>query len=115
MYAPNLKLVATGYAGGNGGKNPEGINNPEMQFTHDIGPICQGEYELQEPLAMSKLGPYTIPLKPKVDNKMEGRGGFYIHGDTTPSGNASHGCIIMPRNIREQMWKSGDHCLIVER
>jgi hypothetical protein len=57
----------------------------------------------------SHLGPFAIPLIPDDGNIMKGRGHFYIHGDTTPSGNASKGCIIQSSAVRHEMWWSTDH------
>lgn len=115
LFGPDAKLVATGYAGGNCGKNPEGINNPDMQNCKSIGPLPVGIYTLGTPVPQSHLGPFAIPLLPKPGNLMFGRSSFFMHGDTTPSGNASEGCIIMGRAIREQVWASPDHTLRVVR
>ncbi len=109
MFDPAGNFVSRGYAGGNEGKNPEGINNPAMQCVKNIGPLPVGFYTFGAPVLKSHLGPFAIPLIPDTTNKMCGRGDFYCHGDTTPSGNASEGCIIMPRAIRNAMWASPDH------
>ena len=106
--------VATGYAGGNFGKNPEGKNNHEMQGVKKIGPIPVGVYTMGTPALESHLGPFAIPLVPDSGNEMFGRSGFFMHGDTTPSGNASEGCIIMPKAVRQSCWASGDHKLEVQ-
>ena len=105
--------VATGYAGGNCGANPEGVNNPDLQNARKIGPLPRGAYTFGIPLMNSHLGPFAIPLNPNPANEMEGRSAFYMHGDTTPSGNASEGCIIMPRATRQACWNSKDHTLTV--
>ena len=112
MIDPAGSLVATGYAGGNGGKNPEGVNNPEMQNIKCVGPLPQGIYTMKDPIVTgSHLGPFAIPLFPDPKNTMFGRGSFYIHGDRSgpPPRRASEGCIIMPNAIRKAMWKSTDH------
>ena len=113
MFDPTGVLVYTGYAGGNCGKNPEGKNNPLMQDVKSIGPLPKGEYGLGEVVLTSHLGPYAIPLIPSPENQMFGRGGFFIHGDTTPSGNASEGCIIMPKIIRLRIYGSDDRLVEV--
>lgn len=113
MYDPTGKHVWTGYAGGNEGKNPEGVNNPDMQDVRCVGPLPEGKYSFGTPVPQSHLGPFAIPLIPDPSNDMLGRSDFYCHGDTTPSGNASEGCIIMPRAIRNAMWASPDHQLQV--
>ena len=112
---PSGKLLAiTGYSGGNCGKNPEGKNNPDMQGVKGIGPLPRGIYTMQTPVDHTHLGPFAIPLLPDASNDMLGRGGFYIHGDTVPSGNASEGCIIVPRWVRNAMWASGEQLQVVE-
>jgi len=105
--------VATGYAGGNCGANPEGKNNCAMQSVRKVGPIPRGTYKFLTPVLESHLGPFAIPLLPDPGNIMLGRSGFFMHGDTTPSGNASEGCIIMPKAIRQACWASEDHKLEV--
>jgi hypothetical protein len=43
-----------------------------------------------------------------------GRGEFRIHGDSIAHpGTASHGCIILPRAVRDAIWRSGDRALEV--
>lgn len=113
LYDPSGKLVATGYAGGNCGKNPEGKNNPDMQGVKSVGPLPVGMYTRGEVLMSSHLGPFAIPLLPNSGNNMLGRGGFYVHGDTTPSGNASEGCIIVPRAVREAFYISTEPLEVV--
>jgi len=113
LFNPLGVKVAKGYAGGNCGKNPEGVNNCEMQGTRQIGPLPVGLYKFLSPVLQSHLGPFAIPLLPDPGNVMLGRSGFFMHGDTTPGGNASQGCIIMPRAIRQMCWDSEDHMLEV--
>jgi hypothetical protein len=113
MTDPGGTAIERGYAGGNEGKNPEGKNNPAYQYTPDIGPLPVGLYTMGTPVLQSHLGPFAIPLQPDPSNDMQGRGDFFVHGDTTPSGNASEGCIIMSRGTRTQMYTSTDHQIIV--
>ena len=109
LYAPDGELMATGYAGGNCGENPEGINNPSLQNIRSVGPLPQGLYTHVEAVEGSKLGPFAIPLIPEPDNEMFGRGGFYMHGDNFKGNrSASEGCIIMPRAIRLSFYNSDD-------
>lgn len=112
---PDGAFVAAGYAGGNCGKNPEGRNNPDMQSVKDVGPLPCGKYFIGEPKDHPKLGPLAIPLTPDPSNEMFGRNAFYMHGDLIdgPAGSASDGCIVLPRNVREYIWTSADHELIV--
>lgn len=108
LYRSDGTHAATGYAGGNEGDNPEGVNNHAMQGIKSVGPLPVGRYTFGEVIMQSHLGPFAIPLIPDRDNVMLGRGGFFCHGDTTPSGNASQGCIIMPRAVRNEMYASDD-------
>ncbi len=104
------KHVATGYSGAGHGKN-----NPDMQEVHNLGPIPQGDWTIVgPPVNTADHGPYVLTLKPAADTPTFGRSGFLMHGDSKESpGSASHGCVILPRSIREQVWKSGDHDLEV--
>jgi hypothetical protein len=101
------------YAGGNEGKNIEGVNNVAMQDQPNIGPLPQGKYAMvQIVLQHPRLGPYVILLSPDAANEMYNRGDFRIHGDRTDPSlvhAASEGCIIAPRFVREKMWTSTDH------
>lgn len=102
-------VVARGYAG-----RGEGKNNPAMQSVSNTGPLCRGKYTIGRPYDSAKVGPYALPLTPDPENKMFGRSAFRIHGDSkSDPGNASHGCMIFPRDIRERVWDSDDHRLEV--
>lgn len=114
LMDPSGAIAATGYAGGNCGKNPEGKNNPAMQDCKAIGPLPVGRYTLSTPQLQSHLGPFAIPLIPAPGNEMFGRSGFFVHGDSIEHpGAASEGCIIVPRTVRGAMWESNDHSLEV--
>ena len=89
-------LLGKGYSG-----RAEGRDNPDMQATRSIGPIPCGKYRIGPVWDTPNLGPVSIPLAP-VDHNALGRSGFYIHGDNK-SHDASHGCIILPRNVRAQI------------
>jgi len=107
---PLDNFVENGYAGGNCGKNPEGVNNPAMCGVKDIGPLPCGTYTMGTPIEHSHLGPFAIPLTPSPDNDMMDRGGFYCHGDVAGKFRcASEGCIILSRDTRNAMWVSADH------
>lgn len=108
LLDPNGTLVEIGYAGGNLGRNPEGINAPLYQYTPLIGPLPVGLYTMGTAVEGTHLGPLAIPLTPDPANDMRGRSGFFCHGDTTPSGRASEGCIIMSRKTREMLCNSQD-------
>jgi hypothetical protein len=105
----NGHVVATGYSGFG-----EGKNNPTEETIRNVGPIPEGFYDIQSPVDAPLHGPYTLQLLPDVENVMYGRSGFLIHGDSKERpGQASEGCIILPRFARERIWESGDHRLRV--
>lgn len=97
--------VARGYSGIDAGRN-----NPDMQALRNLGPIPQGEWTIFGPPVNTRdHGPYVLRLEPKAQTNTFGRSGFLMHGDSIESpGCASHGCVIMPRVVREQVWSSGD-------
>jgi len=102
--------VAGGYSGFDNGKN-----NPDMQAVPDVGPIPQGEWTIVgPPVNTAGHGPYVLRLEPAHGTNTFGRSGFLMHGDSIEApGCASHGCVIMPRAVREQVWNSGDRELQV--
>lgn len=102
LWNPDGDRVATGYAGAGAGKN-----NPAMQHVMMMGPLPRGIYTTQPPRDSLVTGPFVIDLEPDAENKMFRRGNFQIHGDSIKSpGNASKGCIIMPRWVRETVSES---------
>lgn len=102
-------LIGCGYSG-----KGECKNNPDAQNVHNRGPIPRGLYKIGIPMTHWALGPYSLPLFPAMDNQMYGRNGFFIHGDSTVHpGQASDGCIVLDRPIREQIIQSGDEQLEV--
>lgn len=103
-------FISAGYSGLGRGKN-----NPSLQAAKGIGPIPCGLWSI-DPIAYNSAntGPYTIILAPAPETNTFGRSGFRIHGDSIANpGTASHGCIIMPRNIRNQIIASKDYQLTV--
>jgi len=101
--------IAIGYAGAG-----EGKNNPEMQDVHNVGPLPVGTYTIEAPSDTKTHGPYVLHLTPAPENEMFGRSAFLIHGDSkVDPGNASEGCMIFARTIRERIWASGDRQLEV--
>lgn len=102
-------LFGIGYSG-----HGEGKNNPDKESVHDVGTIPKGIYYIGLPHDSPKTGPFTLPLIPDKNNEMYGRFGFEIHGDDrTNPGMASHGCIVLPRKIREQINNCTDKILKV--
>jgi hypothetical protein len=104
--------LASGYSG-----NGSGVNNAAMQNVHAVGPIPQGVYTIDPPHADAQVGPVAMRLTPAPENVMFNRGDFLIHGDTAALDHtASHGCIIMPHNVRVEVGTAvvaGDNQLTV--
>jgi len=102
--------VATGYSGAGPGKN-----NPQMESVPNVGPIPQGDWTIVgPPVNTEQHGPYVLKLEPDDQTNTFGRSGFLMHGDSKESpGSASHGCVILPRAVRERVWESGDRDLEV--
>lgn len=102
-------FFANGYSGAELGKN-----NPAMQAAVGVGPIPRGTWTMTGVESGGPTGPLTIVLEPCAGTDTCGRSAFRIHGDSiSDPGNASHGCIILPRPIRERIWDSLDHALEV--
>ncbi len=113
LYRADGELIGTGYSG-----FPPGRNAPAWQAHQDVGPIPQGLYTIGEPECVDVSGPhgpFVLPLEPDAGNEMFGRSAFLCHGDGIGphAGSASHGCIILPRAVREVIAASGDHRLRV--
>src|SRR6185503_20515036 len=109
-FAPSGEPLGHGYSG----HPPDGRNNPGMCDVPNVGPIPPGQYTILFPRTTVQHGPYVLPLVPAPDNQMHGRSGFLVHGDSIQApGTASQGCIILPRNVREAIWGSGDKILEV--
>lgn len=98
-------LSAFGYSG-----FEEGKNNPSLENEPRIGPIPRGEWIISGPPFDSPThGPFVLRLIPKEETELFGRSGFLIHGDSIKHpGEASLGCIILPRVVREKIWESRD-------
>lgn len=107
--------VSSGYSGKGRGKN-----NPKLQGERGVGPIPRGRWRMMNRYDSKNVGPFTITLWRVGDDKFDdfdqttGRSAFRIHGDSIRNpGTASKGCIILPRAVRERMWRSGDRELEV--
>lgn len=100
-------LVGRGYSG-----TGEGRNNPDMQSTPNVGPIPEGGYTIGAPYDHPHLGPHVLNLIPDPANQMFGRTDFRIHGNNMAN-DASHGCIILSRPLREAISASHDNRLVV--
>jgi len=106
----NGTLVGTGYSGCG-----EGLNNPKLENETGIGPLPRGSYIIKpffdDP---GGKGPIVAHLDPAQNINTFGRAGFMIHGDNAAENHtASHGCIILARDIRQQIATSGDNALEV--
>lgn len=102
LVSPGGTLAGCGYAGCG-----VCVNQPLMQWASDRGPIPRGNYTIGPPRDDEQMGPFCLPLEPDPNNEMHDRFGFYIHGDNSDS-TASTGCIIMPRDVREEI--SASNC-----
>lgn len=108
--------VWRGYSG-----KGRGVNNPALQGLRGVGPIPAGRWRMLRVENSARVGPFSIVLD-KVDarpgddrDEVTGRDAFRIHGDRVngPPQSASSGCIILPRIVREAIWRSGDRELEV--
>jgi hypothetical protein len=109
MSDANGDVVGIGYSGSGFDKN-----NPSAAGMSGLGPIPCGSWSMDGIENNGPTGPFTIILNPEPGTDTLGRSEFRIHGDSiSDPGNASHGCIILPRPVREQIWNSSDHDLIV--
>ena len=101
--------VGRGYSGAGRGRN-----NPALQQVANVGPIPRGRWTLTGVRDGADTGPFTIALAVMPGTDAFGRSDFRIHGDSIGHpGAASHGCIIVPRGVRERIWASGDRELMV--
>ena len=91
--------VGVGYSGHESGKN-----NAAMQEDIGVGPIPQGFWRIGQPYDSTSHGPHVMSLTPLAATETFGRSGFLIHGDAVSHpGDASLGCIIMSRPVRDQI------------
>lgn len=107
---PDGETAGFGYSGFG-----EGLNNPAMQNVHDVGPIPEGDWTIgrffDDP---GGKGPLVAHLTPAEGTETYGRSGFMVHGDNKAMDHtASHGCIILSRNLRETLIASSDRALKV--
>jgi hypothetical protein len=105
------QLAGVGYSGFGAHKNAPGDEDVVSE-----GPIPRGLYYIGAvgDVDGGPHGPFVLPLRPDEANKMFGRSGFLIHGDSIAhTGSASHGCIVVPRSLRERINASSDRLLLV--
>ena len=103
-------LIGRGYAGAGAGKL-----NPDMETVPDVGPLPRGKYSVQVitihgiPADYERKKAPVFRLTPHADTNTFGRAGFLIHGDSVSApGTASQGCIVVGRDIREDVLKKRD-------
>lgn len=106
----NLGADAHGYSGYGMGRN-----NPAMQSRPGLGPIPRGRWAMVAlRYQTEEHGPFVIVLEPLHGTETFGRSGFLIHGDSLKSpGDASHGCLVFSRDVRERLWASADRVIEV--
>lgn len=92
----------------------EGKNNPDMESDVGIGPTPRGKYRFGQPYDDPKLGKLVMHLDPLPGTDTHGRSAFRLHGDSSAHpGEASHGCIVVPHDLRVYMSKSQDRIVEV--
>lgn len=89
-------------------------NDPTATGIVMEGPIPCGKYRIGTAYKHDHLGVYTMNLDPLPGTNTLGRSLFRIHGDSIAHpGDASHGCIIAPRSLRERINNMNDKVLEV--
>ena len=95
FIGPDGKIIVTGYSG-----IDKGLKNPDMEAVKGVGPIPRGMWNICLSPITTK-GPLTLILTP-IAHDAHGRSEFRIHGDNRLMNHtASHGCIILPRAVRQ--------------
>lgn len=117
LLKPDGTRLAFGFAG-----QGIGLNSPDHQNVHNIGPLPQGDYTMTGWIESDpKLGLCVVVLEPLPANSMFGRAGFRIHGSVSLDRaglqrflTSSEGCIcIGDCTSRRAIWNSGDRLLRV--
>lgn len=106
-FDPKGNLLMYGWSG-----QKAGLNNPQCQEIHGIGPIPRGVWKMVAYFANHpSMGLGVIQLIPDTGTQTFGRFGFFIHGLAIRNPLASsEGCIVIGDEItRAQMWKSECH------
>jgi RHS repeat-associated protein len=88
MYHVDNQTGARSFVGSGFAGNGQGTNNVAMQCTRNVGPLPTGTYDMRN-VATPDYGANGIQLKPRNQQQMCNRGGFWIHTGQ----NASDGCI----------------------
>lgn len=101
LLSPDGLVAGEGYSG-----HEEGKNNPAMQDIEDTGPIPRGFWRIGVPYDSASHGPMVMSLTPLAATETFGRSGFLMHGDAVDParrGEASLGCIVIARGVRDQV------------
>jgi hypothetical protein len=93
----------------------EAKNNPDMEEVHGQGPTPRGMYSFGQPYDdPTGLGRLVMHLDPLPGTDTFGRSAFRIHGDSLEHpGQASHGCIIVPHDLRVHISQAHDRIMKV--
>jgi RHS repeat-associated protein len=103
--------VGQGYSG-----HGQGLNTPQAQNQSNTGPIPQGTWHIDHQQDNITGAGHKLPASMRLDPApgTTTRGGFLIHGDNARRDHsASNGCIILNKDIRNQIGRSGDNMLRV--
>jgi hypothetical protein len=94
---------------------PGYVDDPSAEAIRECGPIPEGRWHIGSMVADGgKLGPNVLPLTPADGTATYGRGGFWIHGDSSAHNeSASEGCIVTAPTIRQAIAADPDHTLSV--
>lgn len=108
LWAPRGRQITVGYSG-----HGEGKNSPAHQDIRNVGPIPRGLWRIGPAYDSQRVGPMALPLDP-IGHDCCGRTYFRAHGDSAKHpGEASKGCVILGRMIRERINASPDKELMV--
>ena len=101
-------VVGAGYSG-----RGRGRNNPLFEAASNIGTVPRRQYRIGSQRSHPEKGALTMSLIP-IGHAANGRTSFPIHGDRINNpGDASEGCIILDRHVRQTIATSGDADLVV--
>jgi hypothetical protein len=105
--AGNTTVDQRGYSGTGAGRD-----NPAMEGVQNVGPIPSGNYNVGTGHDGGHTGPQTLNVDAAAGTDTHGRDAFRIHGNNARN-DASQGCIIMPRNVRDAISNAGGATLRV--
>lgn len=119
IYRVDGTVLTRGYSG-----HAEGLNNPDLQYAPNIGPICEGSYRMElivdahgNPCDYEGKAAPVIRFTPMSGTDTHGRAGFLWHGnfrDPARRWQASHGCIVSDHESRLEAAGGLAHCDIMQ-